>query len=159
MAFPVREEHGEQGEVILPVGSRLLWGIGALLSVGALICLLGLALTDPADNQWAIDIYVAGLASAVTAAGAVSGLVARRRRSLFEAESAVVELQRLLGRLSYGDEGLSSERPATRLSMQLEVVRGYRQALLSAEAFEQTLELDRAVAQAEDFLDGLRGSR
>lgn len=76
----IRNEGGDAKQVIPPVGLRFLWSIGASLGVGALICLLGLLLTDPVAHEWAIGAYIGGLVFAAGAAILISQLAARRRR-------------------------------------------------------------------------------
>lgn len=157
VAPPGKGEGRGDEQVPAPVGVRLLWSVGALLAVGAVICLFGLLLTDPTDHGWAIGSYVAGLVFAAAAALALGGLAARRRRVVFEAESAVTELRRLQARVEYEDLVRDDER--LRLVFQLGKARLYREALLGAEAYAQALELDRALAETEDLLAARRERR
>jgi hypothetical protein len=156
MATPSKEGGGTE-RIVTPVGLRMLWSIGVLLGTGTVFCLLGLVLTDPTDHGWAIGAYITGLVFATVGAFALSGLATRRRRILFEAESAAAELQRLQARFGYED--LDRGGLKLRLVFQMGTAVAYREALLGAEAYGQTLELDRALAEAEDVLAGLEERR
>jgi hypothetical protein len=132
-----------------PIGLRQFWGIVSVIAVGAVVCLLGLLLTDPAENDWAIGVYAGGLISAASAAVAVGQLAARRRRTVVEAELAVAELERAVREFGLGKGEMGERRE---LHSGVDQARSFRSALLAAEAFDQARELDRTVATAQRLL-------
>jgi hypothetical protein len=132
-----------------PIGLRQLWSVASVIVVGAVVCLLGLLLTDPAENGWAIGVYGGGLISAAFAAVAVGQLAARRRRTVVEAELVVADLERAVREFGLGEGEMGESRE---LRSGVGRARSFRSALLGAEAYDQARELDRAVATAQRLL-------
>jgi hypothetical protein len=141
-------------DVTQPVGSRLLWGVGVALAIGAVGCLVGLATTDSRDG--AEVVYLAGIGAAALSACLIGMLAARRERVLFEAALTATDLRSAVD-WYFADERVDREFLRSEIATKLRCVEAYEEAVIAAEAYEQALEMAEERARAMALLRGGEG--